>query len=412
VGIDYDPRVRALIYVDSVYRQVDGSIYGELSITTFLAALAPHMEVTIIGRLDPNDGPARYRIPPEVRFVALPHYRSLTRPSGALSALSGSTRRFWRALEDADVVWLFGPFLFAQVFAMLALLRRRRVVLGVRQDLPTYVRQRHPSLRWIHVAGDGLEWTWRAMARVLPTITVGQELAANYRPGAPLLPIAVSLVTQDDVRQAEAAPERDYDGDLQLLSVGRLEEEKNPLLLADVLALLRRRDPRWRLVICGDGPMRDQLTDRFTELGMADHVALRGHVPLREGLLELYRQSHVFLHVSWTEGFPMVLIEAFASGVPAVATAVGGVPHEVGDAAILIEPGDPVAAADAVSRVVADPELRAALVSEGFRKAQEHTMEYEVTRVAAFLRDGTAPAPAPAAGANAAPVAPPSSPRS
>ena len=90
--------------------------------------------------------------------------------------------------------------------------------------------------------------------------------------------------------------------------------------------------------------MRGELEDRLTELGLTDAVELRGHVPLREGLLDLYRASHAFLHVSWTEGFPMVLIEAFASGVPVVATAVGGIALEVGGAAILIEPGDPAGA--------------------------------------------------------------------
>jgi glycosyltransferase involved in cell wall biosynthesis len=101
--------------------------------------------------------------------------------------------------------------------------------------------------------------------------------------------------------------------------------------------------------------------------------------------LDLYRASHVFLHVSRTEGFPQVLIEAFASGVPVVATAVGGVPAGAGDAAILVEPEDAAAAAEAVSRVATDDALRDRLVAAGFRKAREHTLEREVRRVADFM---------------------------
>jgi glycosyltransferase involved in cell wall biosynthesis len=171
-----------------------------------------------------------------------------------------------------------------------------------------------------------------------------------------------------------------------VLSVGRLDEEKNPLLLAEALALLRREDPRWRMVVCGDGPLRAPLLQRLSELGVRDAAELRGHVGLRDGLLTLYRCSHVFLHVSHTEGFPQVLIEAFASGVPVVATAVGGVPAGVGDAALLVEPESAAAAAEAVTRVADQPQLRSELVAAGLRKAREHTLESEIQRVAEFLR--------------------------
>jgi glycosyltransferase involved in cell wall biosynthesis len=378
--------VRTLVYVDSVYRKFDGEVYGELAFTTFLAGMATEMEVTIIGRLDYDNGPARYRIPDNVRFVALPHYESLTNLRAALTPLVSSLRCFWKTIDEADTVWLFGPYLLSQLFAILALIRRRRVVLGVRQDFPTYVRRRRPGRRWMHVSADLLERGWRTWARRLDTVVVGPQLAAHYRHARRLLPIAVSLVRSADIVDDGRMPKRSYDGELRVLSVGRLDEEKNPLLLADALALLRDQDSRWRMLVCGDGALRDELLQRLTDLGIRDAVDLRGYLPLHEGLLALYRSSHVFLHVSRTEGFPQVLIEAFASGVPVVATAVGGVAGGVGDAAILMEPDDASAAADAVSRIAAVPELREKLIAAGFRKAHEHTMEHEIQRVAAFLR--------------------------
>ncbi|HEY2258773.1 MAG TPA: glycosyltransferase [Solirubrobacteraceae bacterium] len=385
-GPGYDAAVRTLVYVDSVYRQADGAVYGELSFTSFIASLADEMQVTIIGRLDYGEGPARYRIPDGVQFIALPHYESLDNLRAALSPLLSSLRCFWESAGNADVAWLFGPYLLSQLFAILALVRRRRVVLGVRQDFPTYVRRRRPSKRWMHLSADILERGWRAWARRLPTVVVGPQLAAHYQHSRSLLPIAVSLIHREDIVDEGRAPQHDYDGELQVLSVGRLDEEKNPLLLAEALALLRRDDPRWRMIICGDGPLRGQLIERLGELGVRDAAELRGHVPLREGLLELYRSSHIFLHVSRTEGFPQVLIEAFASGVPVVATAVGGVPAEVGSAAVLVEPENAPAVAEAVNRVAGDPNLRSQLVSAGFAKAHEHTLELEIKQVAAFLR--------------------------
>ena len=78
---------------------------------------------------------------------------------------------------------------------------------------------------------------------------------------------------------------------------------------------------RWRAT-CGSA---------LEELGVADHADLLGYVPITDGLLDVYRSSHAFLHVSWTEGLPQTLFEAFAAGLPVVATAVGGVPDAVGD---------------------------------------------------------------------------------
>jgi glycosyltransferase involved in cell wall biosynthesis len=177
---------------------------------------------------------------------------------------------------------------------------------------------------------------------------------------------------------------RAYSGELRILTVGRIESEKNPLLLADVLARLRSTGRSWRLIICGEGPLEGPLSARLAELGVADIAELRGYLPVDGGLLDLYRTSDVFLHVSWTEGVPQVLFEAFASGLPVVATAVGGVAAVAEDAAVLIPAGDPVAAADAVASVVDDRGLRERLIDAGHAKVQTHTLEAEVQRVADF----------------------------
>jgi phenylacetate-CoA ligase len=130
--------------------------------------------------------------------------------------------------------------------------------------------------------------------------------------------------------------------------------------------------------------MLEDLRNRIEHLGLRDVTDLKGYVPLRPGLLELYRSSHVLLHVSWTEGLPQVLIEACASGLPIVATDVGGV-GALGSAAILVPPGDAAAAAQAATTIVEDSELRQALIDAGNRYAAAHVLDAEVSRVAAFI---------------------------
>ena len=375
--------LRLLVYTDYVYRREGDAVYAERAFALFLAELRGYVDrLVIAGRLDPEAGESHYRLPPDVEFVPLPHYGSLVHARQSVPAMFGSLVRFWRALGGVDTAWLLGPYALSVLFAGLAALRGRRVALGVRQDQPAYVRSRHPDRRWVHLAGDALERVWRALARIWPVVVVGPGLARNYRHSRRLLEIAVSLVRDEDVVEPAEAAGRSYDGELTALSVGRLEREKNPLLLADVLA---RLDARWRLVVCGEGPMEEELRKRLEALGVADRAELRGYVPIDGELPQLYRSSHALLHVSWTEGVPQVLFEAFAAALPVVATAVGGVADAAGDAALLVPPGDADPPARALERLATDEELRAGLVLAGNARVRDRTLEAECARVARFL---------------------------
>jgi glycosyltransferase involved in cell wall biosynthesis len=339
----------------------------------------------LLGQLDPDLPRAHYRVPDHVEFTGLPSYSSMLSLRAPLAMLR-SLRAFWKLLPEVDVVWLLGPHPLCLAFAALAALRRKRITLGVRQDFPTYVRTRHPGRRLVHLLGDLLEGSYRLMARAgAPTVVVGPDIAANFKRARHLLPISVSLVRDSDIVDPAEAAARPWNGERQVLSVGRLETEKNPLLLADILARLDGGD--WRLLICGEGPMEGELRDRLRSLGVEGRAELLGYLPIHGGLMERYRSVNAFLHVSWTEGMPQVLLEAFAAGTPVVATAVGGVPEAAGDAALLVPPGDAEAAAGALGRIAADPELRRRLVMKGIERVRGRTLEAESARVAYFLAD-------------------------
>jgi glycosyltransferase involved in cell wall biosynthesis len=233
-----------------------------------------------------------------------------------------------------------------------------------------------------------LEHAWRALGRLFGVVVVGPALARHYAGARRLLPIAISLISERDIAPPELAEGRDYGGDLVALSVGRLDAEKNPLLLADVLA---RLGPRWKLVVVGSGPMEEELRARIEELGLSGRADLRGYVNDHAELMELYRSSQALLHCSWTEGVPQVLFEAFAARLPIVATAVGGVPDAAGDAALLVPPGDADAPAAALERIAAEPELRRRLTDAGALKAADNSFEASTGRVADFLTAGSRP---------------------
>ena len=376
--------MRLAVYTDYVYRRVAGVTYAERAFAVFLASLVSHVEhLRLIGRLAPDVGEGHYALPPGVSLAPLPHYGSLADARASLRSLAASVRHMNRALDDVEVLWVLGPYPHAILLALLGLCRRRTVVLGVRQNWPAYVRMRRPGRRWMHWAADVLECVWRKLAKRLPVVAVGAELSEIYAHAPAVLDLAVSLVPAAAVGPPKTP--RDYQGELRVLSVGRLDAEKNPLMLAEVLALLLTRDTRWRLVVCGQGDLEAALESRLRELGIADRAELLGYVPMGDGLWDLYRSCHVLLHVSWTEGFPQVLIEALATGLPVVATAVGGVRAGVGRAAVLVPPGDADAAAKALWRVATDADLRSRLSAAGFERAHRLTLEFQSERLVNFL---------------------------
>ena len=383
--------MRIGVYSDLVYRRDGDLLSTNRAFIRFVTSLPPLVdEVVLFGRLDPEPGRNPYELPRDrMSLVPLPFYPRVTSIARVVHAARRSCQIFAAELEQLDAVWIFGPHPLAVVFAAIARRRGVPLFLGVRQDYPQYIAGRLPGRgwKWAVPAAHLLDRAFRRLARRAPTVALGAELARHYDRGAPVLTTGFSLVRTAELRPLEDAFATSWDGPLRLLSVGRLDPEKNPLLMADVIAALRRRDARWRLVVAGDGPLRTAFEERLAELGLVDAVELHGEVANGPELWELYWSCHAFLHVSLTEGLPQVLLEAFAAGVPVVATAVGGVVEAAGDAALLVPPDDADAAAAALSRLTEDEALRRRLIEAGAVSARRHTLEIESRRLADFLAD-------------------------
>jgi glycosyltransferase involved in cell wall biosynthesis len=382
--------VRLGVYADLVFRRDVGGLSADRAFVDFVAALAPSLEeLVFFGRLQPEAGRAPHALPQEgVRFVALPYYRSTASVRGVVPTMRESLKVLEAELEWLDALWLFGPHPLALLFARAARARGTPVFLGVRQDLLRYANARTSGLRraWALPAAFVLEHAFRRLARRVPTVVVGDALARHYAGGAATLTTGFSLVRDDDLVPVDVALARSWEGDLRLLTVGRLSPEKNPMLLLEILARLRALEPRWRLTAVGEGPLASNLARRATELGLEDAVELPGYVPIGPALWERYRASHVFLHVSLTEGLPQVLFEAQAAGLPIVATDVGGVGAAFGESGLIVRPSDAAEAAAAVDRLRTEPGLRQRLVAVGARRAARETRERQLANILEFFR--------------------------
>jgi glycosyltransferase involved in cell wall biosynthesis len=383
------------IYLDDVYWVFEAEagqsrISTDRSFLLFLAEVGERFDrLTLFGRTVHADAPSDYVLPTGVELVELPHYANLRRIFAVLGATRGSLTRFWRGLDRVDTIWIFGPHPFAVLFVGLGALRGKRIFLGVRQDSVRVYQARLPGLRWAPaiLVVRVLDGVYRLLARRLPTTVQGAELAGRYGgPRSNLLITTESVLRARDV--VSDAPERDWSGQLELLTVGRLEPEKNPLLLVEALARLESERPgRYRLTWVGRGPLDDVVRARAAELGVLDQIEFHGYVPFDGGLLDLYKRAHAFVHVSFSEGMPKVLIEALACATPIVATDVGGVREAMaeGSVALLVPPDDLDALVEAIVRISKDPELRDGLVTRGLELVKTMTLEAEAERVTGFM---------------------------
>ena len=149
-----------------------------------------------------------------------------------------------------------------------------------------------------------------------------------------------------------------------VLYVGRLVAEKGLRELVGAIDALSPQDPRLRLVMVGDGPMRDELVRR---IGAGGRIRLAGaQAPAQ--VAQWMAAADLVTLPSYSEGHPNVLVEAMACGRPVVATPVGGIPEVVDDrSGILVPPRDPEALAWALSEALGRPWDEAALAARHSR---------------------------------------------
>ena len=152
-----------------------------------------------------------------------------------------------------------------------------------------------------------------------------------------------------------------YQGDVFVIgSVGRLKDVKDPLNLARAFVLLARELPeaarRLRLVMVGDGPLREQAVRLLAEAGLERCAWLPG---TRDDVARVMRSFDLFVLPSLAEGVSNTILEAMASGLPVLATAVGGNVElvEPGVTGTLVPAGDPAAMARALRLYALNPEL-------------------------------------------------------
>jgi glycosyltransferase involved in cell wall biosynthesis len=168
------------------------------------------------------------------------------------------------------------------------------------------------------------------------------------------------------------------DDEMMVFAAGRLVYKKGFDYLLRAAPMVLERKPRTRFVIAGDGDLAGELQSLAASLGVGERVHFAGSVS-REQIGAYFSACDVFVVPSVqdregnVDGLPTVLMEAMAAAKPIVATRVAGIPLVMtdGENGLLVEEKDPAQLAEAVTRLLASPELRARMGQAGERRVRD-----------------------------------------
>jgi glycosyltransferase involved in cell wall biosynthesis len=170
-----------------------------------------------------------------------------------------------------------------------------------------------------------------------------------------------------------------------LLGLGTVEPRKDLPTLVQAFASLAGELPH-RLVLAGlAGWGQGALAAAVAESGLADRVLLTGYLPEADKAA-LFTGADMFAYPSRYEGFGLPVLEAMACGTPVVTTTGGSLPEVAGDAALLVDPGDPDALAAAMAKLAGDPAARQAAAARGRARAATFTWDRCAAETAAAYR--------------------------
>ncbi len=184
-----------------------------------------------------------------------------------------------------------------------------------------------------------------------------------------------------DVHQFRPVPSRGAQGH-RILTVARLVPLKGHAVLLHAMAHLRSDGFGIRAVLVGEGPERDALKRLAQDLGIARDVVFAGAVG-QDHIKEHYAAADAFCLPSFTEGVPVVLMEAMAMCVPVVATQIGGIPElvENGISGRLVVPGSPEHLAEGLRTILMEPAERRAEMGAAGRARIERAFRADVGAV-------------------------------
>lgn len=286
-----------------------------------------------------------------------------------------SFRLFVKYLWGADCEWLKGDAIIYSHFAEAQSEIARMVgrIAGRPYLFKAHGSDRLPDRKMKRIINDSRKTLVvnHALLRECAALSSGRDGLVEYHPCG----IRLDLFSPG----GQQVPNR-------VVTICRLVERKGVDDLIRAVSLLRKDGISVSLDVVGDGPNKANSMRLSEELGIRDAVTFHGSVHNSQ-VCSFYRKASVFALASYSEGFPVTIMEAMASGLPVVATSVGGVSDMIdeGESGYVIEPGDVGALADRLSRILTDPDRGRSMGEKGKEISKRFDLGRQVDALCGWL---------------------------
>jgi len=268
---------------------------------------------------------------------------------------------------------------------------------SVSMGVPGFMAQkflRKPYLVWGRGSEIYLPWLFKelisklvlknANAVIALTEDMKKEMQKICNRGVPVIPNGIDLEKFGDLPTKEAIRGRLglNNSDSVIVFVGSLRPVKGVKYLIQAMDIVRQKDTNARLMLVGDGEERDYLRSVVSELHLGRYVTFVGEVT-NDDVPQYMIASDVFALPSLSEGFPVVSLEAMASGLPIVATKIGGLPEIIEDGrnGFLVKPREAKEIAEKVLHLLGDDDLRKRISENNKEKAKSYSWKSIVQRL-------------------------------
>lgn len=222
-------------------------------------------------------------------------------------------------------------------------LTRIKKIIAISNDNKKLLKQLHPNHKHkIEVIHNGIDTTWWQ----------SQTLRFSAK----------------DQRKVKKDIFHANEDSLIIICIAELHERKGQKFLIRALPRITEKYPNIKLVLISDGPAKDEYKRLVKKLDLQRHVTLLGRLSPNK-IPKLMKSSDIFALPSRREAFGLVNIEAMITGLPVVATKVGGIPEIIKDTGILVPPENTEAFEQALLKLIESPKLREKLAEAGKTKA-------------------------------------------